>query len=165
MNVQLIETPERLQWLIAQLETCTDANHPVAWDTETTALNPRDAALVGLGCCWGAAPDQVAYLPLGHKEGQNLPLPETLAALRPILEGDRYPKVLQNAKFDRLVLRFQGIQLQGVVFDTMLASYVINPEASHNLKDLCQRYLPLQAQTYRSLVGKDQTLADLPLRW
>ncbi|BAC08891.1 DNA polymerase I [Thermosynechococcus vestitus] len=161
LNVQLIETPEQLQWLMSQLETCTDANHPVAWDTETTALNPRDAALVGLGCCWGAAPDQVAYLPLGHKEGQNLPLEETLAALRPILEGDRYPKVLQNAKFDRLVLRFQGIQLRGVVFDTMLASYVINPEASHNLKDLCQRYLPLQAQSYRTLVGKDQTLADL----
>jgi len=161
LQVQLIETPEQLSALINTLEACTDAAHPVAWDTETTGLSPRDATLVGIGCCWGAAADQVAYLPLGHKAGTNLPLAETLEALRPILESDRYPKVLQNAKFDRLVLRFQGIQLQGVVFDTMLASYVLNPEASHNLKDICQRYLPIQSQRYRSLVGKDQTLADL----
>ncbi|XFA73799.1 DNA polymerase I [Thermosynechococcaceae cyanobacterium Okahandja] len=160
LAVQLIETPQQLTDLIQTLETCTDAAHPVAWDTETTGLSPRDATLVGIGCCWGDKPDQVAYLPLGHKEGNNLPLAETLAALRPILESDRSPKVLQNAKFDRLVLRFQGIQLQGVVFDTMLASYVLNPEASHNLKDICQRYLPIQSQSYRSLVGKDQTLAD-----
>lgn len=161
LQVQLIETPQQLRALLDTLETYTDPAQPVAWDTETTGLSPRDATLVGIGCCWGAAPHQVAYLPLGHKVGNNLPLAETLAALSPILESNRHPKVLQNAKFDRLVLRFQGIQLQGVVFDTMLASYVLNPEASHNLKDICQRYLPLQSQSYRSLVGNGQTLADL----
>ncbi len=161
LAVQLIETPEQLNQLLQTLEAHTDAAHPVAWDTETTGLSPRDATLVGIGCCWGSEPEQVAYLPLGHKAGKNLPLAETLAALKPILESDRHPKVFQNAKFDRLVLRFQGIQLQGVVFDTMLASYVLNPEASHNLTDICQRYLPIQSQSYRSLVGKDQTLADL----
>ena len=63
-----------------------------------------------------------------------------LLTLKPILESQQYPKALQNAKFDRLVLHHQGIKLSGVVFDTMLASYVLNPEMTHNLGDLSERY-------------------------
>ncbi|HEY9889319.1 MAG TPA: DNA polymerase I, partial [Candidatus Obscuribacterales bacterium] len=137
--------------------------HPVAWDTETTSLSPRDADLVGIGCCWGPGLAELAYIPLGHHAGAQLPLDVALAALRPILEGAEFPKVLQNAKYDRLVLRAQGITLAGVVFDTMLASYVLNPEGSHNLSDLSRRYLNLSAQSYSDLVPKGKTIADLPI--
>ncbi len=135
----------------------------MAWDTETTALEPRDAALVGIGCCWGTEPDAVAYIPLGHKTGENLDLDIALAALRPILENADYPKTLQNAKFDRLVFHCQGINLAGVVFDTMLASYVLNPDTSHNLTDLSLRYLGLTAKSYSDLVPKGQTIADVSI--
>jgi DNA polymerase-1 len=84
--------------------------------------------------------------------------------LRPILESADYPKALQNAKFDRLVLRCQGIQLAGVVFDTMLASYVLNPENSHNLSDLALKYLGITAQSYKDLVPKGKTIADLDIQ-
>jgi DNA polymerase-1 len=86
-----------------------------------------------------------------------------LEALRPILEGAEFPKVLQNAKYDRLVLRAQGIQLSGVVFDTMLASYVLNPDANHNLSDLSLKYLNVSALSYSDLVPKGKTIADLPI--
>lgn len=161
VRVRIIDSDQKLADLVKMLETCRDGENPVAWDTETTALTPQDAELVGLGCCWGAEPDQVAYIPLGHHQGENLDTPKTLETLRPILEGDRYPKVFQNAKFDRLILRFQGIQLAGVVFDTMLASYVLNPESSHNLTDISQKYLAIAAQSYKSVVEKGQSLADL----
>lgn len=160
---QIIDTAEKLAQLVAQLERCTDPNTPVAWDTETTSLSPRDAQLVGLGCCWANDPSSIAYIPVGHSEGSNLPLEAVFTALRPILESKTYPKALQNAKFDRLVLQFQGIRLEGVVFDTMLASYVLNPESSHNLTDLSRRYLGLVAQSYTELVPKGKTIADIEI--
>jgi DNA polymerase I len=158
---QIIDTPEKLAQLVTQLQQYTDPAAPVAWDTETTSLSPRDAQLVGIGCCWQNDPSAIAYIPIRHAEGQTLPLAEVLTALRPILESDAYPKALQNAKFDRLVLQFQGVQLKGVVFDTMLASYVINPETSHNLTDLSARYLNMVAQSYTELVPKGKTIADI----
>lgn len=162
---QIIDTPAKLQELVQHLQTCTDPLVPVAWDTETDSLSPRDAHLIGLGCCWGPAPDAIAYLPLGHRRGQNLDLQTALTALGPILESPSHPKVLQNAKFDRLVLQFQGIQLQGVVFDTMLASYVLNPEDTHNLTDLAHRHqLNFIVQTYSDLVKKGQEMADLEIQ-
>ena len=193
----IIDTPEKLAQLVEQLQRCTDSAIPVAWDTETSDLEPRDAELVGIGCCFASLappspplstggtnqgstseiqpdadnlanatlPDvEVAYIPIGHKDGGNLDKDTVLEALRPILESADYPKALQNAKFDRLVLRCQGIQLAGVVFDTMLASYVLNPENSHNLSDLALKYLGITAQSYKDLVPKGKTIADLDIQ-
>jgi DNA polymerase-1 len=160
---RIIDTPEKLTELVKILETCDDPTTPVAWDTETDALSPRDANLVGIGCCWGMEPDAVAYIPTGHTAGGNLDKTTVLTALRPILEDAKYPKSLQNAKFDRLVLHFQGIELAGVVFDTMLASYVLNPEGSHNLSDLSGQYLGIMAKSYSDLVKKGQTIAELDI--
>lgn len=161
----IIDTPEKLADLVARLEGCGD--RPVAWDTETTALEPRDAELVGLGCCWGDQPTDIAYIPVGHKAetslGTSLDCAQVLEALTPILESDDYPKVLQNAKFDRLVLRSQGIHLRGIVFDTMLASYVLNPEASHNLNDLALRYLNVTMDSFTDIVAKGKTIADIDI--
>jgi DNA polymerase-1 len=160
---QIIDTEAKLNELVNLLQRCTNPETPVAWDTETTDLEPRDAALVGIGCCWGTQTDEIAYIPLGHKIGENLHQDIVVAALRPILESADYPKALQNAKFDRLILRCQGIKLAGVVFDTMLASYVLNPDSSHNLGDLAQKYLGLTAKSYVDLVPKGKTIADLDI--
>ena len=163
ISPQIITTEAQLYELLDTLSGQTKPEKPVAWDTETTSLEPRDAKLVGIGCCWGTGKSDMAYIPVGHTEGNSLPLENVLDALRPILEGNEFPKALQNAKYDRLVLRCQGIQLQGVVFDTMLASYVLNPEASHNLTDLSLRYLNLTAQSYEDLVPKGKTIADVSI--
>ncbi len=160
---RIIQTIEQLNELVQLLQTFTDKNSPVAWDTETTALEPRDAELVGIGCCWGTGEDDVAYIPTGHKTGTNLDKATVLNALRPILEGENYPKALQNAKFDRSILRCQGIKLAGVVFDTMLASYVLNPETSHSLSELSRKYLNIVAESYKELVPKNKTIADISI--
>ena len=161
---RIIDTPAKLADLVQLLQTCTSSDTPVAWDTETTALEPRDAQLVGIGCCWGAGEEDVAYIPTGHTAGENLEKEAVLEALRPILESADYPKALHNAKFDRLVLRCQGIELAGVAFDTMLASYVLAPEGVHNLSDLSKEKLGIKAQSYKSLnLHKNKTIAHLEI--
>ncbi|BAY12381.1 DNA polymerase I [Calothrix sp. NIES-2098] len=160
---RIINTEAKLKELVNSLQQFTNPETPVAWDTETTDLEPRDAALVGIGCCWGTEAEEIAYIPVGHKTGENLDRDLVLTALRPILESADYPKALQNAKFDRLVLRCQGVKLAGVVFDTMLASYLLNPDSSHNLSDLAQKYLGLTAKSYVDLVPKGKTIADVDI--
>ncbi|MEA5502116.1 DNA polymerase I [Halotia wernerae UHCC 0503] len=160
---RIINTEAQLTELVNLLHTFTNPAIPVAWDTETSDLEPRDADLVGIGCCWGTQPDEVAYIPVGHKTGANLNKDLTLEALRPILESADYPKAFQNGKFDRLVFRCQGIKLAGVVFDSMLASYLLNPDSSHNLSDLSLRYLGLSAKSYLDLVPKGKTIADIEI--
>ncbi len=165
LDVVIVDTLEKLNTLVQTLQICTT---PVAWDTETTALDPRDADLVGIGCCY-AEPDgedkplSIAYIPIGHRSGTVLPKAAVLTSLRPVLESATHPKVLQNAKFDRLIFHAQGVNLQGVVFDTMLASYVLNPEGSHNLTDLALRYLQLPTISYSELVPKGKTIGDIPI--
>lgn len=165
LQPRIIDTTEKLIELLAILQKQTEPNHPVAWDTETTSLEPHEAELVGIGCCWGKQIDQVAYIPLKHKEGTQLEQSQVLAALKNILESKQYPKAFQNTKFDRLVFQYQGIKLAGVVFDTMLASYVLNPDLSHNLTDLSQRYgIEMIALSYKDLgIAKHQTIADLDI--
>ncbi|MBD0393601.1 MAG: DNA polymerase I, partial [Microcoleus sp. C1-bin4] len=160
---RIIQTTEQLNELVQLLQTFTDKASPVAWDTETTAIEPRDAELVGIGCCWGIGEEDLAYIPTGHKTGTNLDKATVLNALRPILESENYPKALQNAKFDRSILRCQGIKLAGVVFDTMLASYVLNPEKNHSLSELSREYLGIVAKTYNELVPKNKTIADISI--
>jgi DNA polymerase-1 len=159
LSVQIIDTPEKLENLCQVL---LDEENVVAWDTETTSLNPHDLPVVGIGCCWGDR-EQIAYIPLAHKEGNNLSLDLVVTKLKPILENPAYKKVFQNAKFDRLMLRSMGIELAGVVFDTMLASYVLDPEASHSLETLAQNLLNLSVITYKELLGKLASIAEVSI--
>ena len=165
LNTQIIDTEVKLKQLIKILKTQTDNNQPVAWDTETTSLETHLAELVGIGCCWGNKDSDIAYIPVSHLKGKQLDKELVLSSLKPILEDDKYPKALQNAKFDRLVLHHQGIKLAGVVFDTMLASYVLNPQLTHNLGDLSERYgLEITAKSYKDLgLTKGQTIANLDI--
>jgi len=166
----IMDTEAKLTALVKQLQSCPDV--PVAWNAETTDVKPRSvrgrpeksAQLLGIGCCWGTGANDVAYIPIHHATGDNLDIDMVLESLRPILESGDYPKAFQNAKFDRLVLRCQGIELQGVRFDTMLASYVLDPEKPHNLKDLSKRNnLVLELKSYSELVPKGKTIADVDI--
>ncbi len=160
---QIITTDAQLQELVGRLKSHTHIQKPVAWDTETTSVNPLEADLVGIGCCWGEGVKDLAYIPVGHAKGDQLSVETVVEALRPILEDKHYPKALQNAKYDRLVLRRAGIHLQGVVFDSMLASYVLNPENTHNLADLALRYLSLTTVSYTDLVPKGKTIGEVAI--
>ncbi|PZO43816.1 MAG: DNA polymerase I [Pseudanabaena frigida] len=159
LDVQIIDTITKLEKLCETLSS----KQPTAWDTETSALNPFEAELVGIGCCWGDSISEIAYIPLSHNSGQNLQWEEVREILKPILEDASYPKYLQNAKFDRLMFKAAGIELAGVVFDTMIASYAIDPEASHKLDDLAMELLQIRTVSYKTLVGKRKSIAEVEI--
>jgi DNA polymerase-1 len=165
INPEIIDTLPKLETLLETLKAFTNPQLPVAWDTETSDLNPRIAKLVGIGCCWGKELNTMAYIPIGHSTGDNLNLEIVLEKLCPILASDNYPKVFQNAKFDIDVFSHQGITIKGTVFDTMVASYVLHPELTHNLEDLCDRYLSsITSLSYKSLgIPSGKTIADLDI--
>jgi DNA polymerase-1 len=126
-----------------------------ALDTETTALDPMQARLVGMSFC--IAPGQAAYLPLGHHYAgapDQLPLDATLHKLKPWLESSRHGKVGQHLKYDRHVFANHGISLAGVVDDTLLESYVLESDQSHELGALAERHCGLKTISYDDVTGK-----------
>jgi DNA polymerase-1 len=132
-----------------------DAAELVALDTETTALEPMEARLVGLSFC--IEPGQAAYLPLGHHYAgapDQLPLAATLEKLRPWLESAAHKKVGQHLKYDRHVFANHGIRLAGVADDTLLQSYVLESDQSHELGALAARHCGLKTISYDDVTGK-----------
>ncbi|MEY2341742.1 DNA polymerase I [Acidithiobacillus sp. IBUN Pt1247-S3] len=147
---RLIDTEDALCELLVRLQ----ATERVAIDTETTSLNPHDAELVGVSVAWQEGDAiEAAYLPLGHREGKQIARERALMALRPWLESAR-PKLAQNAKFDWQIFWAQGVQPQGLLRDTLLASYVLDSNGPHDLDHLAQRFLQHENIHYEDVAGK-----------
>ena len=128
----------------------------IALDIETTSLDYMRAEIVGVSFALEAG--RAAYVPLAHSypgAPEQLPRAAVLSQLKPILEDPARGKVGQNLKYVAHVLAHTGIRLQGMRFDTMLESYVLNSVAtSHELDADAQRYLGLRMLTYTDLTGK-----------
>ena len=126
-----------------------------AFDTETTSLDPMAATLVGLS--FAVPGGGAAYVPIHHRyagaPGQ-LGLDAVLLALRPWLESDKYKKAGQNLKYDTHVLANHGVRLRGIADDTLLASYVLESDKSHDMDSLAKRHLGLETIPYTALCGK-----------
>jgi len=124
-------------------------------DTETTSENPRDAKLVGLS--FSLEPDKACYIPCGHSypdAPDQLDCSEILEALRPILLDPEIKKIGQNIKYDWIVLLRHGADLNGIAFDTMVASYLLNPtKRSHSLDRIALDYLDHKTITYQEVAG------------
>jgi DNA polymerase-1 len=157
-NYHLVDTPEKLAELVAQLKKQT----LISVDTETTHVMPRCAEIVGYSFAF--KPGEGYYVAVRGPEGERLLDPRTtLEALRPILESPEIRKIGQNLKYDAIVLRNLGVTLAGLAFDTMIASYLIDAGGrSHNLDELAQRYLNHTTIKIDQLIGKgkDQRRMD-----
>ena len=127
-----------------------------AFDTETTSIDAQQARLVGIS--FAVAEGEAAYVPLAHSYmgvPEQLNEKKVLDALRPLLENPAISKVCQNGKYDINVLARYGIAVQGVRFDTMLESYVLNSTATrHNMDSLAQRYLNRSTILFEEVAGK-----------
>ena len=138
--------PAALKDLIAKLKT----TEIFALDTETTAIDPMVARLVGLS--FAVTPDEAFYIPCGHTYPgvpDQLDLEFVLDHLKPVLEDQHDKKIGQNIKYDWTVLFRHGIRLSGVVADTMVASYLINPEKrAHNLDQIALDFLDHKMISY-----------------
>ncbi|MGL4250806.1 MAG: DNA polymerase I [Aeromonas sp.] len=127
-----------------------------AFDTETTSLDYMEARVVGVS--FAVEPGKAAYVPFGHDYlGAPAQLSEelVLGKLKPLLEDPTSLKVGQNLKYDRNVLQNHGIELQGIAYDTMLESYVLNSTASrHDMDSLAKRYLGVETTSFEDIAGK-----------
>lgn len=145
---RLVETAADLRDLADRLATA----EVIACDIETDGLDPFRDPVLGIAFSWEEG--KGAFVALRRtEEGHGVPTEEALAILRPILESPGVPKVGQNFKFDSLFLAVQlGIDVKPVVFDTMLASFLHDPERTHNLEDLAVRHLGVaKALTFDAL--------------
>lgn len=148
-DYQIVDTPEKLAELAGQL-----AQQPqISFDTETTSVFPREAEIVGYSFAW--EPGKAYYVPVRAPQGEPQLDPQlALETLREVLENPQIKKIGQNLKYDIIVLRSAGINVQGAAFDTMIASYLLDAgERNHRLDDLARRYLSYEPTTYGQLVG------------
>lgn len=135
----------------------------VCFDTETTHLDALQADLVGIAFSWEA-----------HK-GFYVPFPEDplkaqllIDKLRPFFENDTTEKIGQNLKYDLKVLRKYNLSVEGPLFDTMIAHYLINPDMRHNMNVLSETYLNYSPQSIEELIGKkgknQKTMREVPVK-
>jgi DNA polymerase-1 len=139
----------------------------VAFDTETTSLDPMQAELCGFSLA--IRPGHAAYVPLAHKSGagdllggglveNQIPIREALAAIKPMMEDASVLKIAQNAKYDWLVMRRHGVHV-APVDDTMLISYVLDAGASggHGMDALAERWLGHATIPYKEVAGSGKS--------
>ena len=153
-NYQMVTCPIALQNLIEQMHEAAF----IAIDTETDGLDYMQANLVGISLA--IASGYAYYIPLKHDlhfEHADQQLKQTLVlnTLKPILESENYLKIGQNIKFDWHIFKRLDIELKGIVHDTMLMSYILNPTAFvHNMDFLAQKYLNYKTTSFEELAGK-----------
>tara|TARA_R110002153_G_scaffold246356_3_gene402161 strand:+ start:15009 stop:17831 length:2823 start_codon:yes stop_codon:yes gene_type:complete len=139
-----------------------------AFDTETTSLNYMDAELVGVS--FSVSEGEAAYVPVAHDyldAPEQLDRAQVLASLKPLLENPEIKKVGQHLKYDKNVLANYDINLQGIAFDTMLESYVLNSVATrHDMDSLAETYLGKTTIHFEDIAGKGAkqiTFNQIPL--
>src|SRR5260221_7913295 len=126
----------------------------VAFDTETTGLDPMTAQLVGMSFACG---DTAAYLPMAHDYPgvpDQIKTERALEILKPWLESGKHLKVGQNLKYDAHVLANHGVRLGGIAHDTLLQSYVVESHERHDLESLSSRHLGWTTISYDDVTGK-----------
>ena len=152
INYQLVLTDSDFDIWLQRLKSAD----VFAFDTETTSLNYMEARVVGVSFAVEAG--SAAYVPFGHDYlgvEDQLSEEQVLGKLKPLLEDANQRKVGQNLKYDRSVLANHGIDLQGIAFDTMLESYVLNSTASrHDMDSLAAHYLGAQTTKFETIAGK-----------
>jgi DNA polymerase-1 len=129
----------------------------IAFDTETTSLDPRHAKLVGMAISTGA--ENGYYIPVGHEMRLDSPVhqltqEEAFELLKPVLESPKILKVGQNLKYDYRVMHNQGVCMQGIHGDTMISAHLVDSSGRHNLDDLSQKYLHYKTIAYEEVAGK-----------
>ena len=127
----------------------------VSFDTETTGLDPMEAQIVGLS--FSFEPGRASYIPLTHRYAgvpSQLPIDDVLRRLKPWFEDPTRKKIGQNVKYDQHVLANYGIALAGVAHDTLLQSYVLESQRSHDMDSLAWRHLGVKTISYADVAGK-----------
>ena len=144
-NYHLINTPE----LRADLITYLELQDEFCFDTETTSLEPTDAELVGMAFAYVKGEAYYVPVPADQKEAQAI-----VDEFKEVLENKDITIIGQNLKYDMQVMRNYGVHLNGKIFDTMLAHYLLDPETRHNMDALAENLLNYTTISITELIGK-----------
>lgn len=135
----------------------------VSLDTETDHFSPTRARLVGMS--FSLEPGQAYYLPLGHDylhAPPQIPKGRALNLLREVLSDPEIKKIGQNIKYDYIVLQREGLKLRGIHLDTMVLSYLLEPNwGKHNLDKLALNYLQVKTIPFQEIAGKGKSQVTL----
>jgi len=169
VDTEIINTEEKFEKFIQNIEKAG----VFSFDTETTSLDVFSAELVGMSFGWNPqvlvqnnrlsvdksvkSETKTVYIPVGHQEGNQLKLTYVLEKLKPILENPQIFKIIQNAKYELNVLKNYNIDIDGIIMDTMIASYVKNPTFKHGLKQQAFGHLGYEMTEITELIGKGKT--------
>lgn len=158
-NYRLINTEESFTKLLADLA----GEEMIAVDTETTGLDVYVDVIVGVSLTLPKA-DYHVYIPIRHKEGEQLDPDYVLAKLKPFMEDEGLGKILHNANYDINMFLRHDIELKGLRWDTQTAMPLLNEnEMSYALKNLANKYLKEPSDTFATLFGKNAAFAEIPL--
>jgi len=144
-NYVLIENDSGLSELVREMGELKE----FCFDTETTSINALDAELVALAFSWEKGSGYLVRFPETKEETLSL-----LEVIRPIFENKNIQKIGQNIKFDMHVLANYGIRVEGPLFDTMIAHYLLEPDMRHNMNLLSETYLSYSPVHIESLIGE-----------
>jgi DNA polymerase-1 len=148
-NYQLIDTEKKFAKFFSELKK----QELFAVDTETTSVYPMRAELVGMSFSWQKHSGY--YLPVKAPLGtKHLDINNIRPKLAPILADNKIQKIGQNIKYDLLVLRNAKLPIQGVYFDTMVASYCLDPGRSHSMNNMAKDFLGYDCIPITELIGK-----------
>ena len=143
-DYQLIDTEEKRSELVKKIKT----NDFFSLDTETTGIDPINAELVGMSFSY--TENQAFYVPVPSNREEALKI---VNEFKEVLEDERTLKIGQNIKYDILTLSNYGVNVQGPMFDTMIAHYVLQPELRHNMDYLAEIYLHYRTIPIEDLIG------------
>jgi len=156
-NYQAIEGKEARQALISNLKN----QKSFCFDTETTGIDALTAELVGMSFCWEKGTAFYVPIPENQDEAKSI-----VAEFKSVFENEA-EKVGQNLKYDNEVLHLYGIHVQGFLYDTMIAHYLLHPDMRHNMDEMSEYYLQYKPVSIESLIGKkgkgQGSMRDVPL--
>ena len=157
-DYQTVDTPE----LMVSLVNYLGRQEEFCFDTETTALDPLQAELVGIAFSYRAG--EAFYVPVPSEREQAQAIIEIF---RPVFENEKITKIGQNLKYDMLVLKNYDLEVRGPLADTMMAHYLLEPEQRHGMDRLAMNYLQYEPVAIEELIGKkgknQGTMRDVPV--
>jgi DNA polymerase-1 len=161
IKVHIVNDLDTLADLLVTLKSAS----MIAFDTETTSTDQMQAELVGISLA--VDEDEGYYIPVGHVEGQQLPLEKVIDALKGPLSNRKIPKAGHNLKYDYVLLLRHGLKVEPLSFDSMIAEWLINPDSRNlGLKRLSWVRLGHQMQEIVQLIGKgknQRSMAEVPI--
>jgi DNA polymerase-1 len=140
-----VQTPEKIEELVALLEN----SNTFCFDTETTGLDPNEAELVGMS--FAVKTGVAYYVPVPSNKETALAI---VSEFKAVFQNETIAKIGQNLKYDMLLLRWYGVEVQGELWDTMLMHYLLEPELKHNMNYLAETYLKYAPIKIETLIGE-----------